>query len=128
VIRPDWDEYFLGIAHAVSARGECTRSQVGAVIVRDRRIVSTGYNGVEAGEPSCLDGICPRANVVERHLPYDDSRGLCIAVHAEDNAIRDALNRLLSIRGGRIYVTKEPCERCAALIDQHDLSAVWPSS
>ena len=126
VVRPNWDEYFLGIAHAVAARGECSRSQVGAVIVRDKRIVSTGYNGVEAGQPSCLDGICPRQRFnVPSGSPFVGA-GACIAVHAEDNAIRDALNRLLPIKGATIYVSKEPCEMCALLLEENDLKAVWP--
>lgn len=65
--RPGWDQYFLGIAQAVSARADCTRRKVGAVIVKDRRIVSTGYNGAASGEGSCLAGDCPRG----RHYPVD---------------------------------------------------------
>lgn len=126
--RPSWDDYFLGIADAVAARGECVRSQVGAVLVRDNRIVATGYNGVEAGEPSCLDGICPRAQVQERNLPYDeDGPGRCIAFHAEDNAITDAYRRGLSVSFSHcsIYVTREPCERCAGMLRMIGVRAVW---
>lgn len=123
--RPDWDEYFLLIAQAVASRGECVRSQVGAVIVRDRRIVATGYNGVKAGELSCLDGICPRANndVPKGSLYTDD--GFCVAAHAEDNAIQDALDRGLPVYGTTIYLTKEPCERCAAMLEHLEVRAVW---
>jgi len=128
VSRPDWDEYFLGIAQAVSARGECVRSRVGAVLVRDRRIVATGYNGVAAGEPSCLDGACPRG---VSGLPrssdggpgYDENP--CVATHAEENAVRDALARGLGVVGGTVYVTKEPCERCADLLDRIGARVVW---
>ena len=124
--RPGWDDYFLGIAEAVAARGECVRSKVGAVIVRDNRILATGYNGVAAGEPSCLDGICPRAqNQVERGTRYDDPQGACIADHAEDNALSDAMQRLIPIIGSTVYVTKEPCERCAELLELYDTLVVW---
>lgn len=127
--RPDWDDYFLGIAQAVSARGECVRAQVGAVVVQDRRIVSTGYNGVAAGELSCLDGLCPRAQAdVPRGTPYEVSGpGACIAIHAEDNAITDAYVRGLgdSVAGATIYLTKEPCERCDVLLKSLHLTVVW---
>ena len=124
--RPNWDEYFLLIAQAVSSRGECVRAQVGAVLVRDKRIISTGYNGVAAGDPSCLDGICPRAqNDVPKGVPYSGD-GACIATHAEDNAIHDAMRRGLPAFGARIYLTKEPCEKCQSLLDAIEITAVWP--
>jgi dCMP deaminase len=123
--RPNWDKYFLLIAQAVSSRGECVRSKVGAVLVRDNRIISTGYNGVAAGDPSCLDGICPRSyNDVPRGVPYD-GEGLCIATHAEDNAIHDAMRRGLPAFGATIYLTKEPCEKCQGLLDSLEIRAVW---
>jgi dCMP deaminase len=86
--RPGWDEYFLGIAEAVSRRADCTRRQVGAVIVdADHRIVSTGYNGAAAGKRGCLSGACPRGRLSYDELPhqaggYDN----CISLHAELNA------------------------------------------
>jgi dCMP deaminase len=126
--RPDWDPYFLGIAREVSARGECLRAQVGAVLVHDRRITSTGYNGVAAGEPSCLDGACPRglsgvARRSEGGPGYDVAP--CIARHAEDNAVSDAARRGLPVRGGTMYLTKEPCARCASMMRFLDLRVVW---
>ena len=123
--RPDWDDYFLGIALAVARRGECVRSKVGAVIVRDRRILATGYNGVAPGTLSCLDGVCPRAHSNVPPGSAYSGRGACIATHAEENAIRDALNRGLAVAGAQIYITKEPCELCASLLETHQLSAVW---
>jgi dCMP deaminase len=122
--RPDWDDYFLGIADAVAARGECRRSLVGAVLVHDRRITSTGYNGAPAGEPSCLDGICPRERMGAAPGSLY-SKAPCIAIHAEDNAVRDALRRGLLVQGGTMYVTKEPCEVCAGLLSWHELRVVW---
>ena len=112
--RPTFDEYYLGIAQAVAARGECVRRRVGAVIVSGGdTIVATGYNGAPPGEPSCLDGACPRAT---RHVlagtGYADTG--CHAIHAEANAIiRAGRERCL---GATIYVTDEPCDLCAPLI------------
>lgn len=113
--RPDWDTYFLGIAKAVATRGECTRRQVGAVIVKDHRIVSTGYNGAPAGAPSCLEGACPRAaSGAEPGSSYDTGPGACISVHAEFNSIIYADYE--RCQGATIYVTDEPCGGCARVI------------
>jgi dCMP deaminase len=135
VNRPDWDPYFLGIAVAVSARGECTRRQVGAVIVNEHhRLVKPGYNGAAAGERSCLQGACPRGRFTEAELPgggaggnndYETGSSLCIAIHAEANAIMEA-GRAACI-GCTIYVTCEPCQPCRNLIRGAGIvRAVWP--
>jgi dCMP deaminase len=128
VTRPPFPQYFLGIAGAVSARGECVRSRVGAVLVVGDRVVATGYNGVARGAPSCLDGVCPRAlNGVPGNTPYDeDGPGRCVATHAEQNALDDADARGVDLAGARVYVTKEPCERCARLLLARGIPAVWP--
>lgn len=112
-MRPTVDEYYLGIAQAVAARGECTRRQVGAVIVRDQTIVGTGYNGAPPGEPSCLDGACPRAaSGAEAGSGYAESG--CVAIHAETNAIiRAGRERCL---GATLYVTSPCCVLCAPLV------------
>lgn len=117
--RPDWDDYFLAIAHAVSIRADCTRRKVGAVIVKDRRIVGTGYNGAPAGAPGCAsDGACPRGKLdydeVAPLSSYDTGPGSCIAVHAEANALlyTDRSDLLSST----IYITCVPCEGCLRLI------------
>ncbi len=113
--RPTWDEYFLGIAVAISARADCTRRRVGAVIVRNNRIVSTGYNGAPAGQPGCLEGHCPRGrNTLEEQPPggsYDD----CISVHAEANALLYADRD--KCEGATIYCTDDPCIGCTKLIN-----------
>jgi len=125
--RPSWDDYFLSIARAVAARGECLRSQVGAVLVdSDRRIIATGYNGVAPAAPSCLDGICPRAqNGVPSKHPYH-ADGRCVATHAEINAITDAAGRKLRVRGATMYLTKEPCPACSAVLTALALKTVTP--
>lgn len=112
-MRPTIDEYYLGIATAVAARAECTRRQVGAVIVNEMAIVATGFNGAPPGEPSCLDGACPRA-----HSDVSPGSGYaasgCVAIHAEANAIiRAGRERCL---GATLYVTHEPCDLCAPLV------------
>ena len=112
--RPSWDEYFLGIAKAVSLRADCTRRRVGAVIVVDGRIVSTGYNGAPAGAPGCLSvGACPRGKLTYEQQPADRDYGLCVAVHAEANALLYAYR---DVRGATLYCTDKPCVDCAKLI------------
>lgn len=124
--RPGWDTYFLGIAEAVAARADCSRRKVGAVVVRDRRIVATGYNGAPPGEPGCLEGACPRArSEVEPGSSYDTGPGACISLHAEMNAIvyagRDGCV------GSTLYITAEPCAGCMKLVRASGLaSVVWP--
>lgn len=115
-VRVSWDTYFLGLAEAVSVRADCSRRQVGAVIVdEDHRVVSTGYNGSPPGGKSCLAGECPRAqSTVTPGSSYDTGPGACIALHAEQNAIIWAdINRL---KGSTLYCTDEPCDGCARLI------------
>ena len=114
VTRPDWDTYFLAIAEVVAARADCTRRQVGCVIVKDRRIVSTGYNGAPAGEDGCMtSGACPRGKYTHAEVPADTdyNQVRCIAVHAEANALIFAREWLT---GATAYVTDTPCPQCAA--------------
>ena len=120
--RPNWDEYFLGIARSVSVRADCRRSRHGAVIVKDNRVIATGYNGSEPGGPSCLDGQCPRGLESYDELPpnsadYSD----CIAIHAESNAIAHATR---DTQGGTIYITGKPCDMCSKLIRAAGLTVV----
>ncbi|GAB3847345.1 cytidine/deoxycytidylate deaminase family protein [Micromonospora andamanensis] len=121
--RPDWDSYFLGIARAVAARADCSRRQVGAIVVRDRRIVSTGYNGSPPGGPSCLAGECPRAaSGVAPDSSYDTGPGTCHAVHAEGNAVLYAGRD--GCLGSTLYVTEKPCEGCSKLARAAGISRV----
>lgn len=118
-LRPDWDTYYLGIARAVSARADCTRRKVGAIIVQGDRIVSTGYNGAPATKPGCLtERACPRGRLstleVTPGSSYDTGSGACIALHAEQNAI---LRAGLDCRGATLYLTDAPCDGCARLIE-----------
>lgn len=113
--RPSVDDYYLGIAAAVAARAECSRRQVGAVIVRDSTIVGTGFNGAPPGELSCLDGACPRARAFGAITPGTGyAASGCTAIHAESNAIiRAGRDRCL---GATLYVTHECCDLCAPLV------------
>lgn len=127
--RPGWDQYFLGIAQAVSIRGDCTRRQVGCVLVLEHRIVSTGYNGPPAGRPGCLTaGACPRGAMPVEDVPafsrYDVGPGRCIAVHAEANALLDAGR---AARGATAYITCEPCPDCCKLLEGAGvIRAIYP--
>lgn len=113
--RPTWDEYFTAGAQWVATRGDCTRRQVGALIVDgENRIVSTGYNGTEPGGPSCLAGECPRGRFTHDQVPADSPYTDCVASHAECNAIVWAGRE--KCKGATLYVTHEPCHECARLI------------
>jgi dCMP deaminase len=127
-VRPTWDAYFLDVAQAISRRGECLRSQVGAVLVdHNRRIIATGYNGTAPATQSCLDGICPRAqNNVPSQTDYNTAEGHCVAIHAEMNAIRDALDRGLHFHGTTIYLTKAPCLNCTGVLSTFELRVIHP--
>lgn len=121
-MRPSWDDYYLGIAQAVSRRGECVRRQVGAVIVRDHTIVATGYNGFPPGEDkNCLTGDCPRGSSDARPGTGYAETG-CRAIHAETNAIIRA-GRALCL-GATIYVTDDPCVLCSSLIKAAGITRV----
>ncbi|MFC1453943.1 cytidine/deoxycytidylate deaminase family protein [Verrucomicrobiota bacterium] len=113
VKRPGWDEYFINIARVVSSRGNCLRRQVAAVIVKDRRIISTGYNGTPSGIRNCYEGGCPRcASKVRSGKNLDQ----CICAHAEENAIIQAANYGVALRGAVLYCTESPCLLCAKMI------------
>jgi dCMP deaminase len=111
--RPDWDEYFLDIASLVSRRSSCRRRSVGAVLVRDRRILTTGYNGAPTGLRHCIELGCLR----EQHrVPSGERHELCRGLHAEQNAIIQAALHGVSVRGATLYCTNHPCVICAKMI------------
>jgi dCMP deaminase len=124
--RPSWDEHFLFIAEAVSGRADCRRRKVGAVVVKENRIKSTGYNGSPPGGKSCLAGQCPRglkskAEVVPGSS-YDTGAGSCIALHAEQNALLYASPD--DRKGATLYLTDQPCEGCWRMIQGSGIARV----
>lgn len=113
-MRADWNEYFMGIAHQAATRSTCTRKHVGAVIVRDRTVLSTGYNGSLRGMPHCEDDGCEMEN------------GHCVAtVHAEANAILQAARNGARIDGAELYTTASPCWNCFKLIANAGISKIF---
>lgn len=151
--RPDWHEYGLNLARAAATRGDCTRRQVGAVILdAQHRVVSVGYNGSYPGGPSCLGGDCPRGrhyaasafevdgvryestycacgrrwpcpDAVPAGSSYDTGPGACIAVHAEMNALL-AVDDRSRLLGAALYVTAEPCDGCLKILRSTPLRAI----
>lgn len=129
--RPTWEDYFLAIAKAVALRADCTRRQVGAVIVdHSNHIIGTGYNGGPAGGKSCLKGECPRGLMSKTEVTpgssYDTGTGACIALHAEQNAL---LHSDVSRRAGAsIFITCEPCDGCWRELSGSGLRYVYYST
>lgn len=111
--RPGWDEYFMAIAAVVSTRSTCLRRNVGAVIVRDRQIVSTGYNGAPKGTPHCAVTGCLREKM---GIPSGERHEICRGSHAEVNAIAQAASMGSATAGSVIYCTHEPCSFCTKVI------------
>jgi dCMP deaminase len=120
--RPDWDEYFLEIARVIAKRSTCLRRLYGAIIVRDRVIISTGFNGSARGEANCVDtGKCIRQ---ELNVPKGERYELCVAVHAEQNAIingdpmmmKGASIYIAGLNADGSYASGEPCLMCRRMI------------
>ncbi|MCL2010181.1 MAG: cytidine/deoxycytidylate deaminase family protein [Synergistaceae bacterium] len=111
--RPDWDTYFIAIAMMAATRSTCLRRQVGAVITRDRQIVSTGYNGAPPGTAHCLETGCLREAL---GVPSGERQEMCRGSHAESNAIAQAARMGITTYGATVYCTHEPCSLCTKII------------
>ena len=112
-MRVSWDEYFMEIAEIVKTRSTCIRRQIGAVIVKANRIITTGYNGAPSGCRHCTEiGSCYRQ---EHNIPSGERHELCRALHAEQNAIIQAARIGNTTDGAAIYVTNQPCVICAKM-------------
>jgi len=111
VARPEPDEYFMGIALAVRARANCTGRRVGSIIVRDNRILSTGYNGTPSKMRNCEDGGCHRCANPQAYQP-GEGYDVCICVHAEQNALLAAARFGVAVEGCSLYTTLQPCFGC----------------
>jgi dCMP deaminase len=112
-MRPTWQEYFLEITRLVAKRSTCLRRQVGALIVKDKRILATGYNGAPSGLPHCLDVGCLRENL---GVPSGERHEICRGIHAEQNAILQAALYGVAIKGAMLYCTHQPCSLCAKMV------------
>ena len=111
--RPDWDTYFMDIALLVSSRATCLRRKVGALIVKDKNILSSGYNGVPSGITHCDVAGCLREKL---NVPSGERHELCRGLHAEQNAIIQAAYHGTSIKGSTLYCTNLPCSICSKMI------------
>lgn len=111
--RPTWDEYFMEMAQVAAKRSTCLRRSVGAVIVKNKQILASGYNGTPMGLPHCEEVGCLREQL---KVPSGKCHELCRGVHAEQNAITQAAYHGVSVRGGTIYVTHQPCVVCTKML------------
>ncbi|GAB1467591.1 cytidine/deoxycytidylate deaminase family protein [Candidatus Cloacimonadota bacterium] len=122
--RPSWQQYFMEMAYLASKRSTCLRRAVGAVLVRDNQIISTGYNGSPKGVPHCAEVGCLREQL---KVPSGQKHELCRGVHAEQNAIIQAAINGSSTRGASLYCTHQPCSICARLIINAEIKMVFVS-
>lgn len=123
-MREDQIAYYLNIAIAVREKANCRGTRVGAVVVVGNRIVATGYNGTPAGMPNCMDGGCVRC---ARRASYPSGVGydLCICVHAEQNALLSAARFGISVGGGTMFTTVQPCFGCAKEMLQAEIAEIY---
>ncbi len=111
--RPSWDRYFMNIAEVVATRSNCMRRHVAAVIVKDGRIISTGYNGTPRGIKNCYEGGCERCAST---APAGTKLGECLCSHGEENAIVQAAYHGIAVKDSKIYTTFSPCLICSKMI------------
>ncbi len=111
--RPTWDEYFMSIAKVVAMRSNCMKRKVAAIIVKDMRVISTGYNGTPRGARNCNEGGCPRCNGMAASGTALDE---CLCCHGEENAITQAAYHGTGLKGSTLYTTFAPCLNCTKLI------------
>ena len=111
--RPSWDEYFSGIAKLVAKRSTCLRRQVGALIVKDKRILATGYNGTPTKLPHCRQAGCLRQKL---GIKSGERQELCRGLHAEQNAFLQAACYGINVKDAALYITNQPCIICAKMI------------
>jgi dCMP deaminase len=128
-MRPSWDEYFMLIAKLVSTRSTCNSRPTGAVLVKDKQILATGYNGSMPGAPHCLGQFMPDGSPYchrrALHIADVDKYNFCRASHAEANAIAQAARHGVPIKGASLYVTLEPCYVCVKLLATAQIERVF---
>ncbi|MDZ7700028.1 MAG: cytidine/deoxycytidylate deaminase family protein [Deltaproteobacteria bacterium] len=120
--RPSWDEYFMSITRMVANRSTCLRRHVGAVLVKEKRILATGYNGAPAGLAHCETVGCLRK---ESSIPSGTRHELCRGLHAEQNAILQAAHYGIAIAGSTLYCTNKPCVICTKMIINSGITEVF---
>ncbi|MEI8349751.1 MAG: cytidine/deoxycytidylate deaminase family protein [Candidatus Omnitrophota bacterium] len=111
--RPTWDEYFIRAAFLVSERSTCLRRKVGAVLVKDKQILATGYNGAPTGIAHCAEGGCVRQTL---NIPSGQRHEMCRGLHAEQNVLLQAARHGVSVKESIIYITHTPCSICAKML------------
>lgn len=123
IARPSWDEYFASITRQVATRSTCLRRKVGAIIVKDKRILTTGYNGAPKGTQNCIDiGVCMREQM---GIPSGQRHEMCRALHAEQNAIIQAAYHGVKIEGSSIYTSTQPCVMCAKMLINSGIRKIY---
>jgi dCMP deaminase len=120
--RPSWQQYFDEIATLVASRSTCTRRKVGAVLVMDKRLLATGYNGAPSGVAHCIDAGCLRDQL---DIPSGERHELCRGLHGEQNAIIQAASHGVSIKGADLYCTTQPCIICTKMIINAGIKKVF---
>jgi len=120
--RPSWNDYFMGIADLVAGRATCIRRKVGAVLVKDRRILCSGYNGAPAGLPHCKETGCLRRQL---NVPSGVKHELCRGVHAEQNVIIQAAFHGVAVAGATLYCTNQPCSICAKMLINAGIQEIY---
>ncbi len=123
--RPSWDTYFMNITRLVAERSTCLRRAVGSVIVKDKRILSTGYNGAPTGLRHCLEVGCLREKL---NVESGKMHELCRGIHAEQNAIIQAAYHGVSVKGASLYCTNQPCSICARMIINAGIKKIYYQS
>ncbi|MFA5117671.1 MAG: cytidine/deoxycytidylate deaminase family protein [Candidatus Omnitrophota bacterium] len=119
--RIGWDDYFMELCLLVSRRSTCLRRSVGSVLVKDKRILATGYNGAPSGLAHCLDVGCLREKL---NIPSGERHELCRGLHAEQNAFIQASLHGISVKGATLYVTNQPCIICAKMLINAGISEI----
>ena len=121
--RPTWDEYFIAITKQVATRSTCLSRKVGAIIVKDKRILTTGYNGAPRGVKSCIEiGRCMRQDM---DVPSGQRHEICRALHAEQNAVIQAAYHGVQIAGSDVYSTTQPCILCAKMLINAGIKKIY---
>ncbi len=120
--RPSWHEYFMGITRLVAQRATCIRRRVGAILVKDKRILCSGYNGAPTGIAHCRETGCLREQL---KVPSGEKHELCRGVHAEQNAIIQAACHGIPVNGAVLYCTNLPCAICAKMIINAGIKSVY---